>query len=178
MMNHKKKKARIETFTILFIYFFKKKKSIWPPPSGPQFLSLSSINYYDGNFHKNGNLAWYWWHAAATWIFSIVIYSSLWHFYQEYVDFRRQYFESKEYQRSMHARTLLIFNVPASMRSDEALTKWVDGMGLTYPAQQVCIGRQNPELSRNVEEHEDCVRKLESILSKYLNGKKTNVLNR
>lgn len=177
-MNHKKKKARIETFTILFIYFFKKKKSIWPPPSGPQFLSLSSINYYDGNFHKNGNLAWYWWHAAATWIFSIVIYSSLWHFYQEYVDFRRQYFESKEYQRSMHARTLLIFNVPASMRSDEALTKWVDGMGLTYPAQQVCIGRQNPELSRNVEEHEDCVRKLESILSKYLNGKKTNVLNR
>jgi hypothetical protein len=65
----------------------------------------------------------------------------------------------------------MIFNVPTSMRSDEALAKWVNGMGLKYPAQQICIGRQNTELASYVEEHEFAVRKLEMLLSTYLKGK-------
>lgn len=114
---------------------------------------------------------WYWCHAGGTWIFSIVMYVFLWRFYVDYVKFRQEYFESEEYQKSMHARTLMIFNVPVSMRSDKALADWVNRMGLKYPAQQICIGTQNTELAKYVEEHEEAVRKLEIILSNHLKGK-------
>jgi hypothetical protein len=70
----------------------------------------------------------------------------------------------------MHARTLMIMNVPPSMQSDQALTDWVNSMGLKYPAQQVCIGTQNSELAKYVVEHEEAVRKLEIILSNHLKG--------
>ncbi|KAL7317681.1 hypothetical protein PS15m_004002 [Mucor circinelloides] len=141
----------------------------WPPSPGVEFLSISTINYYDGKFHgSNGDLNWYWCHAAGTWLYSLIIYIFLWRFYASYVQFRQQYFESDEYQKSMHARSLMVFNVPPSMRSDEALSKWVDSLGLKYPAQQVCIGTQNTELAKYVEEHEEAVRKLEIILSNHL----------
>ncbi|KAI8638186.1 hypothetical protein BD408DRAFT_394432 [Parasitella parasitica] len=141
----------------------------WPPAPGVEFLSISTINYYDGKFHgANGDLNWYWCHAAGTWIFSIIIFYFLWRFYTNNVLFRQQYFESDEYQKSMHARSLMIFNIPSSMRSDEALTKWVNSLGLKYPAQQVCVGAHNPELAKYVEEHEEAVRQLEIILSNHL----------
>lgn len=99
------------------------------------------------------------------------MYVFLWRFYVDYVKFRQEYFESEDYQKSMHARTLMIFNVPVSMRSDKALADWVNRMGLKYPAQQICIGTQNTELGKYVEEHEESVRKLEIILSNHLKGK-------
>ncbi|CEP07391.1 hypothetical protein [Parasitella parasitica] len=146
----------------------------WPPAPGVEFLSISTINYYDGKFHgANGDLNWYWCHAAGTWVFSVIIFYFLWRFYTNYVRFRQQYFESDEYQKSMHARSLMVFNVPSSMRSDEALTKWVDSLGLKYPAQQVCVGTHNPELAKYVEEHEEAVRQLEIILSNHLQDGKT-----
>ncbi|OAC98140.1 hypothetical protein MUCCIDRAFT_20417, partial [Mucor lusitanicus CBS 277.49] len=141
----------------------------WPPSPGVEFLSISTINYYDGKFHgSNGDLNWYWCHAAGTWLYSLIIYVFLWKFYASYVQFRQQYFESDEYQKSMHARSLMVFNVPPSMRSDEALGNWVHSLGLKYPAQQVCIGTQNTDLAKYVEEHEEAVRKLEIILSNHL----------
>lgn len=96
----------------------------------------------------------------------------------EYVKFRQQYFESDDYQKSMHARTLMIMNVPPSMQSDQALTNWVNGMGLKYPAQQVCIGTQNADLAKYVTEHEEAVRKLEVILSNHLKGTHQEEQNR
>ncbi|KAI8971656.1 hypothetical protein BDF20DRAFT_792711, partial [Mycotypha africana] len=141
----------------------------WPPPPGVEFLSISTINYYDGKFHfSNGNLDWYWSHAACTWLFSLIIYIFLWRFYTRYVEFRKHYFESDDYQQSMHSRTLMISNVPPSMRTNEALSKWVESLNLTYPAQQVNIGIQNEELAKYVEEHEKAVRQLEIILSNHL----------
>ncbi|CAO3641975.1 unnamed protein product [Mucor fragilis] len=141
----------------------------WPPSPGVEFLSISTINYYDGKFHgSNGDLNWYWCHAAGTWLYSLIIYVFLWKFYAGYVQLRQQYFESDDYQKSMHARSLMVFNVPPSMRSDEALGNWVHSLGLKYPAQQVCIGTQNTELATYVEDHEEAVRKLEIILSNHL----------
>lgn len=153
----------------MYIYII---DSEWPPSPGVEFLSISTINYYDGKFHfSNGDLNWYWCHAGSAWVFSIVMYVFLWRFYVDYVKFRQEYFESEDYQKSMHARTLMIFNVPVSMRSDKALADWVNRMGLKYPAQQICIGTQNTELGKYVEEHEESVRKLEIILSNHLKGK-------
>lgn len=64
----------------------------------------------------------------------------------------------------------MIYNVPHSLQSDEALGAWVNKLGLKYPPQQVCIGTQNHALATYVEEHEEAVRKLEIILSNHLKG--------
>ncbi|KAI8379715.1 uncharacterized protein BYT42DRAFT_569744 [Radiomyces spectabilis] len=140
----------------------------WPPYQGLDFLSISTINYYDGKFHSDGNLKWYWVHALATWVFSLLIYRSLWTNYRDYVELRRRYFESNEYQQSTHARTLMVTNVPAALQSDQALARWVDTLGLKYPPQQVLIGRRNHELAKCVEQHDAAVRKLEILLSNHL----------
>lgn len=92
----------------------------------------------------------------------------MWVHYHKYIRFRQHYFASPEYQRSSHARTLIIFNVPSALQSDAALAKWVDSMNLKYPVEQISIGRRNNTLAKYVEEHEYSVRKLEMVLSPYL----------
>ncbi|ORX55060.1 DUF221-domain-containing protein [Hesseltinella vesiculosa] len=106
--------------------------------------------------------------GVGTWAFSLLIYHHLWRYYHRYVAFRQEYFHSYDYQRSPHSRTLIIFNVPSAMQSDEALADWLSNMGLKYPIEQVCIGRNNHALAKAVEEHEKVVRKLEDVLSSYL----------
>ncbi|KAI9259470.1 hypothetical protein BDA99DRAFT_465194 [Phascolomyces articulosus] len=140
----------------------------WPPSPGIDFLSLSTINYYDGKFHSDGNLGWYWAHSVGSWLVSLFIFQALWSNYREYVKLRREYFDSEEYQRSVHSRTLLVFDVPTSLQSDEALGAWAHRMDLKYPPQEVRIGRRNNQLAKYVEEHEQAVRKLEDILSAHL----------
>ncbi|KAG2219661.1 hypothetical protein INT45_011845 [Circinella minor] len=140
----------------------------WPPSPGVDFLSISTINYYDGKFHSDGNLGWYWAHSVGSWLVSIFIYHALWSNYREYVRLRREYFDSEEYQRSVHSRTLLVFNVPTSLQSDEALSSWAQRMKLKYPPQEVRIGRRNNQLAKYVEEHEKAVRNFENILSAHL----------
>lgn len=138
--------------------------------AGVDFLSISTINYYDGKFHSDGNLQWYWAHSVGTWLFSLLIYRALHINYRSYVQLRQHYFESIEYQRSMHSRTLLILNVPTSLQSDEALADWVSKLKLKHDPEQVCIGRRNNQLARYVDEHEQAVRKLEILLSSHLQG--------
>ncbi|KAF7729143.1 hypothetical protein EC973_004911 [Apophysomyces ossiformis] len=135
------------------------------PPYDLDFLSISTIN---DKTRGNGNVAWYWSHAIGTWIFSILIYRTIYQNYGEYVKLRQQYFESEEYQQSMHARTLLLYNLPTALQSDEALTRWIKGMNLAYPVEQVFIGRRNGRLAKYVEEHDEAVRKLEILLSNHL----------
>ena len=101
------------------------------------------------------------------------IYHALWSNYREYVRLRREYFDSEEYQRSVHSRTLLVFDVPTALQSDEALSSWAHRMKLKYPPQEVRIGRRNDQLAKYVEEHEKAVRNLENILSAHLSGNKT-----
>ncbi|KAI8074874.1 hypothetical protein BC940DRAFT_328497 [Gongronella butleri] len=136
----------------------------WPPEVGVDFLSISTINLVK----SKANLNWFWVHSIGTWSFSLIIYWHLFRHYHRYVAFRQQYFHSYEYQRSAHARTLIIFNVPSAMQSDEGLAEWISSMRLKYPFEQICIGRRNDKLAKAVQEHEQLVRKLEIVLSSYL----------
>lgn len=135
---------------------------------GVDFLSISTINYYDGKFHSDGNLAWYWAHAVLTWMFSGLVLYTLFRNYREYVALRADYFASDEYQHALHSRTLLILNVPSSLQSDAALQDWITSMNLNYPPQQVVMGRRSNDLACAVENHEQAVRQLENVLSNYL----------
>jgi hypothetical protein len=49
-----------------------------------------------------------WGQVICAWLFDIVIVSILWWNYRCVLKLRRQYFNSEDYQRSLHARTLMV----------------------------------------------------------------------
>lgn len=49
-----------------------------------------------------------WAQVAVAWLFDIVICGFLWWNYRAVLKLRREYFDSLEYQKSLHARTLMV----------------------------------------------------------------------
>lgn len=49
-----------------------------------------------------------WGTVVCAWIFNISVIGGLWWNYRKVLHLRREYFESPEYQRSLHARTLMV----------------------------------------------------------------------
>lgn len=49
-----------------------------------------------------------WGMTICAWIFNIVFAGFLWYNYRAVLRLRRQYYESAEYQASLHARTLMV----------------------------------------------------------------------
>jgi calcium permeable stress-gated cation channel len=54
----------------------------------------------------NGDAQWA--QVVVAWLFNIIICGFLWWNYRKVLQLRRQYFESEEYQNSLHARTLMV----------------------------------------------------------------------
>ncbi|KAI7292035.1 hypothetical protein KC315_g19570, partial [Hortaea werneckii] len=61
----------------------------------------------------------FWAYVAAAYIFDAIIFYFLWRNYKAVVRLRRAYFDSPDFQRSLHARTLLLTDIPKEFRSDE-----------------------------------------------------------
>ena len=110
----------------------------------------------------------YWAHVACAWVFDIIIAYFLWYNYGKVRRLRRQYFASSDYQRSLHARTLMITDVPQNMRSDEGLLRITDEVNPSGTLPRATIGRNVKVLPKLIEEYEENVRELESVLAKYL----------
>ena len=49
-----------------------------------------------------------WSQVVCAWVFDIIIAFFLWRNYKAVLTLRRRYFESSDYQRSLHARTLMV----------------------------------------------------------------------
>lgn len=49
-----------------------------------------------------------WTHVACAWAFDIIVAYFLWSNYRVVRDLRQRYFQSEEYQKSLHARTVLV----------------------------------------------------------------------
>ena len=109
-----------------------------------------------------------WSHVVCSWIFDIVIVFFLWRNYKAVTRLRRQYFQSQEYQMSLHSRTIFITHIPSPQRSDEGILWMVDQVDQSSGISRAAIGRNVKELPELMEQYEDAVRKLESILAKYL----------
>ncbi|KAJ6167069.1 hypothetical protein N7470_002516 [Penicillium chermesinum] len=109
-----------------------------------------------------------WSQVACAWAFDIIIVWFLWRNYKAVRDLRRQYFQSSEYQCSMHARTLMITDIPRADRSDEGILRLTDQVNPTASLPRAAIARNARALPRLIREHEEAVRQLESILAKYL----------
>lgn len=80
-----------------------------------------NITNYDDIADSDGKQAWYnkitpefvwgnanWAQVVVAYLFNIVVISFLWYNYRKITDLRRKYFETEEYQNSLHARTLMV----------------------------------------------------------------------
>ena len=109
-----------------------------------------------------------WAHVVCSWLFDVVIVFFLWINYKAVTRLRRQYFESPEYQMSLHSRSILMVDIPASERSDEGILRIADAVEQTAGIPRVAIARNVKDLPELIEEHSNTVKELESILAKYL----------
>lgn len=66
-----------------------------------------------------------WSQVACAWAFDIVVAFFLWRNYRAIVRLRREYFTSSDYQRSLHARTLLVRIPPISQGSRPVSWWWL-----------------------------------------------------
>ncbi|KAE8152700.1 hypothetical protein BDV25DRAFT_137642 [Aspergillus avenaceus] len=109
-----------------------------------------------------------WGQVICAWAFDFIVAFFLWRNYKGILALRRKYFESSDYQRSLHARTLMVTDLPAAARSDEGVMRLVDNVNPTAALPRAAIGRNVKGLPNLIKEHEETVRQLESVLAKYL----------
>ena len=109
-----------------------------------------------------------WAHVVSAYLIDAIIAFFLWRNYIGVTRLRRNYFESADYLQSLHSRTLMMIDLPPAARSDEGIMEIADGVEQTSGVPRAAIGRNVKELPDLIDEHEDAVRELESVLSKYL----------
>ncbi|KAI9335094.1 hypothetical protein BDR26DRAFT_805084, partial [Obelidium mucronatum] len=125
-------------------------------------LNVLSINQLDVTS------PWYWLPTALTWVVSIFFYIMLFRLYNVYNVYRQEFFNSTEFQHSFQQKTLLITELPESLRSDASLHKFMSSRpDLPSPTQAV-VNRNVPHLTKLVAEHEKVTREMEGVLAKYL----------
>ncbi|KAF5000071.1 hypothetical protein FDECE_11315 [Fusarium decemcellulare] len=109
-----------------------------------------------------------WAQVVIAWAFNIIVAVFLWINYRKVLQLRRKYFESEEYQKSLHSRTLMIFDIPKKGRSDEGIARIIDSVAPNSSFARTAVARNVKELPELISQHDHAVRKLESILAKYL----------
>ncbi|KIW46497.1 uncharacterized protein PV06_02166 [Exophiala oligosperma] len=109
-----------------------------------------------------------WAQVVLAWFTDLVVIYFLWYNYRRVHQLRRAYLSSPEYQRSIHARTLLIRDIPSQMRSNEGIAHVIDEVNASGATPRTRIGRNVKVLPDLVEEYEENVKELESVLAKYM----------
>ncbi|KAL3427964.1 hypothetical protein PVAG01_01473 [Phlyctema vagabunda] len=109
-----------------------------------------------------------WGVSICAWLFDIIICGFLWWNYKKVLILRRQYYDSPEYHSSLHARTLMINDIPKAFRSDEGIGRLIDEVEPTSSFARAAIARNVKDLPELIEEHNENVRALEQVLAKYL----------
>ncbi|TVY73510.1 Uncharacterized protein LSUE1_G007784 [Lachnellula suecica] len=109
-----------------------------------------------------------WGMVICAWLFNAVIAGFLWWNYKAILRLRRQYYDSHEYRASLHARTLMINDIPKPLRSDEGIGRLIDEVVPTSSFSRTTIARNVKELPELIEDHNETVRKLEKHLANYL----------
>ncbi|KAM7216938.1 protein OSCA1 [Rhypophila decipiens] len=114
----------------------------------------------------------HWATVAIAWLFTTTVCSFLWYNYRKVVQLRRQYFMSEDYQQSLHARTLMLYDIPKNLTSDEGIARIIDGVVPNSSFSRTAVARDVKILPSLIEEHSKTVRKLEKVLAKYLKDPK------
>ncbi|KAI1303500.1 hypothetical protein F5Y03DRAFT_187174 [Xylaria venustula] len=108
-----------------------------------------------------------WAHVIVSYVFDIVICLFIWWNYRAVTRLRRDYLNSPEYQDSLHARTLMITDIPPKYRSDTGVEQLADEADNAGHHSGI-VARNVKGLPELIEEHDEAIRELELILAKYL----------
>lgn len=107
-------------------------------------------------------------HIALAYSTDLLVIFFLWKNYKAVLHMRRQAFMTKEYQRSLFMRTVLLTEIPRKYASDGGIVALLSRFKFTRPIQQANCGRDVKRLSKLLEQHKHAALSLESVLSKYL----------
>ncbi|KFA65945.1 hypothetical protein S40285_02386 [Stachybotrys chlorohalonatus IBT 40285] len=116
----------------------------------------------------NVSAAAIWAQVAMAWLFDFVVIGFLWWNYRKILQLRRKYFESDDYQNSLHSRTLMLYDIPRQGCSDEGIARIIDGVAPNSSFARTAIARNVKDLPDLIAQHDHMVRKLEQVLAKYL----------
>lgn len=109
-----------------------------------------------------------WAQVVFAYLVNFIVAGFLWWNYRKVMQLRRKYFDSDEYQNSLHSRTLMLYDLPRESSSDEGIARIIDGVVPNSSFARTAIARNVKDLPELNEEHDKAVRKLEKILAKYL----------
>ncbi|KAL9025362.1 MAG: hypothetical protein Q9196_005795, partial [Gyalolechia fulgens] len=140
------------------------REAIKATTKGGQSFFVTMTPQYTSRKHKSS----LWVHVICVWVIDLIVAFFLWRNYGAIVRLRRQYFDSPEYLMSLHSRTLMVTDIPPADRTDEGLLRLVDQVEHTAGLPRAAIGRNVKELPDMIEEYDEAVRELESVLAKYL----------
>ncbi|KAH0525580.1 hypothetical protein TsFJ059_007929 [Trichoderma semiorbis] len=111
---------------------------------------------------------WMWAQVVIAWVFDIIVCFFLWWNYRRIMQLRRKYFESEDYQSSLHSRTLMLYDIPKQGCSDEGIARIIDGVAPNSSFARTAIARNVKDLPDLIAAHDRAVRKLEKVLAIYL----------
>ncbi|EFX00499.1 duf221 domain protein [Grosmannia clavigera kw1407] len=109
-----------------------------------------------------------WMNVVMIWTMNMIVAFFLWWNYRQILKLRRQYFDSPEYQMSLHSRTLMLYDIPKKFSSDEGIARIIDKVAPSSSFSRTAVARNVKILPQLIKEHEKTVRKLEEVLAKYL----------
>ncbi|KAL6880788.1 hypothetical protein J3F83DRAFT_3227 [Trichoderma novae-zelandiae] len=130
-----------------------------PTDSNSWILTITPLNVY-------GRVLWS--QVVIAWVFDIIVCFFLWWNYRRIMHLRRKYFESEDYQNSLHSRTLMLYDIPKQACSDEGIARIIDGVAPNSSFARTAIARNVKDLPDLIAQHGRAVRKLEKVLAIYL----------
>lgn len=109
-----------------------------------------------------------WAQVIVAWFINLVVCYFMWHNYRKIHALRKAWFNSPEYQSSLSSRSLMIRHIPKKFRSEEGILRITDEVNPTGSMPIPIAFRDVKDIPELIDEHEEMVRKLESVLAKYL----------
>jgi hypothetical protein len=103
----------------------------------------------------------FWAHVAMAYIFQGTVCFFVWWNYRKVYDLRRAYFNSADYQASLHSRTLLLTHIPKSSRTDAGIVDLLRTDEWSPDVPRSAIGRNVKDLPELIRAHDRAVRELE-----------------
>ncbi|KAB9006567.1 hypothetical protein FH972_026921 [Carpinus fangiana] len=168
---------------VIFLRFLRMLRNIFlvlSPVGLAVLIPTNLIGQHDTNSY--GKISWltkltpqyisgsrFWVFSILCYVFDAIVLYFIWQNYRAVLKLRRLYFNSTEYQASLHSRTLLVTQVPKEHRTDEGLSLLAESAKPTDEGRpRAAIARNVKDLPALIEEHEEAVEKLEGYLAKYL----------
>ncbi|KAK3061995.1 hypothetical protein LTS18_005024, partial [Coniosporium uncinatum] len=110
----------------------------------------------------------FWAYVICAYVFQIILCGFIWWNYRAVLTLKRAWFNSSDYQSSLHSRTLLLTHVPKKLQSDSGLVEIIDKMKASDDSPRTAIARNVHNLPQLIEEHDEAVQQLEGHLATYL----------